>query len=535
MKIIQSLLITIILVLSLTSMTVQATDMNLIEYDKLWMVKIYYITQNDIYDNKYQSIIDNGMNKANQILKDYDNTSFKWDIEKVDIPSDINIGSDIFIGFSNEGKLIRSIPNFKLEYNNHDITFFIIHGTTGGAYSVNYMSPIWFSWSAFEKDIDNLDGMGIAHEFLHTFGLRDINGGQEECIMGDLYLSKLNLCDQNYLFKPENYKKTPLSEWFIDTESTPTSIPTPILTPTSISMTIPNDIFQILDEKYIDNITDLPYSTGIPDKNIQSSNHIRGWIDIVGFNKMSRDNNIYYVPGKPEKYAIVQEDAWGKFDCDTCGYSIKKNVQVISSGIYTISIFDIKMTWYEKVCTKSGCSCIEHKESATFYDSEESPQIIYPLIEPEIKITQYNNTLYENVGIQVMPKDIENISRLDVYYNDSSIRKTFKIGYVEITRKGIYFANITEMPIWSDSNKNITRLDNTIFINGNLTDIGVNSIKVSTSNLYETKYHTNFTISREEFRPEKETIENLPLMTFWSIILVMFGGLCFTIIKMRII
>lgn len=58
-------------------------------------------------------------------------------------------------------------------------------------------------------------------------------------------------------------------------------------------------IFYILDEKFIDNINELPDSAGNPDKHIQKSGNIEGWIDIVGFNKMMRENGLDYVPGNP--------------------------------------------------------------------------------------------------------------------------------------------------------------------------------------------------------------------------------------------
>lgn len=292
-------------------------------------------------------------------------------------------------------------------------------------------------------------------------------------------------------------------------------------------------IFEILGETYIDNITNLPYSSGNPEKNIQSSGHIRGWIDIVGFDKMSKDNNIYYVPGNPTNYAIIQYDAWGVGSA--CGYEITKNIQKYISGDNAVAVLSVKLIWYTIQCGKNSCSCVAHTDYASFNDTEKSPKIIEPLTDPKINIIQYNNTLYENIGIQIIPKDVENLSRFDITYNNSSLTRTFKTGYVEKTEKGIFFANLTKMPIWETSGKDIGRIENTIFINGNLSKINASNIKISTSNLYETKYHTNFTISREEFRPEKETIENPLLISFWSIIIVIFGGAYIAITKMRII
>lgn len=68
-------------------------------------------------------------------------------------------------------------------------------------------------------------------------------------------------------------------------------------------------IFYILDEKFINNISELPYSAGTPETNWRASGYIHAWIDITGFRQMSRDNGIDYIPGRPADLAIVQYDA----------------------------------------------------------------------------------------------------------------------------------------------------------------------------------------------------------------------------------
>ena len=82
------------------------------------------------------------------------------------------------------------------------------------------------------------------------------------------------------------------------------------LIPTAIAAD--KGIFYILDEKFIDNISELPDSVGNPDKQIQTSGNIEAWIDIVGFNKMMRENGLDYVPGTPADHSIIQYDAKGK-------------------------------------------------------------------------------------------------------------------------------------------------------------------------------------------------------------------------------
>ena len=81
------------------------------------------------------------------------------------------------------------------------------------------------------------------------------------------------------------------------------------LTPTAIAAD--KGIFYILDEKFIDNISELPESTNITsDKAIQGTDgSLVGWIDIVGFRNMTHEDGVDYVPGTPADNAIVRGDA----------------------------------------------------------------------------------------------------------------------------------------------------------------------------------------------------------------------------------
>jgi hypothetical protein len=76
--------------------------------------------------------------------------------------------------------------------------------------------------------------------------------------------------------------------------------------------------------------------------------------------------------------------------------------------------------------------------------------------------------------------------------------------------------------------KNISRYGNTILLNGNLSKMSPGDIKITGSNLYETKSanSSQFNITRLEFKPEKE-LENPVSMWFMSVMAVMVGGIYF--------
>ncbi len=198
-------------------------------------------------------------------------------------------------------------------------------------------------------------------------------------------------------------------------------------------------IFYILDEKFIDNISDLPYSAGVPDKNIQTSGNIQAWIDIVGFDKIMRENGQDYLPGDPLEYAIIQYDAIGT----QSGVldDIEKSVSRQQSGNSVLATLRVKLLWHEVLCDNWGCWSVPHLEEATFQDTEVAPQI-YPRIENfSANITQYNNSLYENIGIRIV--NISGLNKYTVQYEDNTAICRLKQAHVEQTAKGIYFVNVT--------------------------------------------------------------------------------------------
>ena len=284
-------------------------------------------------------------------------------------------------------------------------------------------------------------------------------------------------------------------------------------------------IFYILDEKFIDNINELPESAGNPDKQIQTSDHIEAWIDIVGFKQMMYENGSDYVPGHPADYAIIQYDAkgthWGITE------SIEKTVSVQQSGENVVASLKVILKWYTLVCDKWGCWPVHRTETATFQDTEAAPKMYLPMQENlRVDLAQYNNSLYENIGIRII--NISGLNKYTVQYKDNIATYRLKKAHVEQTAKGIYFANATPAEFLELKGKNISRYGKIILLNGNLSKMNPGDIRITGSNLYETKTvdPDQFNITRLEFKPEKD-LQNPVMMWFLSLMAVMAGGIYF--------
>ncbi|HEY9246393.1 MAG TPA: hypothetical protein VIO11_06050 [Candidatus Methanoperedens sp.] len=289
-------------------------------------------------------------------------------------------------------------------------------------------------------------------------------------------------------------------------------------------------IFKILDERYMENASDLPESKDLkPDMNWQSSGDITAWIDIVGFRRMIREDGREYLPGKPENYAILQYEAKGALNCGKCSYECKvdkitKEHSVRSEGNLTVAQLDVIIKWHRTVCTGSngaedvfsttatpvywdGKRTTYYTESATFYDYEISPELYPALNEPEVIITQYNNSMYENIGIKIIN---DNYTKISFRYRDKQAVRTLEILHVENNSKGVTYGNIMELEQWKIEGTNISRFYNEILLDGNLSKMDMNEFDIWIYNPYTSRKADpkNFKVQRIEFAPQR-TINGL--------------------------
>lgn len=124
-----------------------------------------------------------------------------------------SISVDVDMVWAAVRELARSDPDFGWQYRSVDLPIFIF-ANTSGAFCVDYYSPIYGSDSML-----TLEALGqmtlLEHEIGHVFGLPDhikpfTNPEYNNCIMGNLYLGKVQFCSECQLRLVEaNYKKTP--------------------------------------------------------------------------------------------------------------------------------------------------------------------------------------------------------------------------------------------------------------------------------------------------------------------------------------
>ncbi len=201
----------------------------------------------------------------------------------------------------------------------------------------------------------------------------------------------------------------------------------------------------LTETKYADTIQDLPSTDGNPDKVLQKSGHIEGWIDIVGYRQMVRDGGIEYVNGNPADYAIVQYGVWGSFPkgqkCYTCTVDyIHKDVKVTSSGEYTIATIYLEMLWHETLCDQNSCWDVYTTEKATFSDLELSPRIFNSSAFVKIYENYYNVTNYSRTTLDL---ELSNaITKYIISTHDGKVTARLKVGEIKYTKKGIPFLNL---------------------------------------------------------------------------------------------
>ncbi len=260
------------------------------------------------------------------------------------------------------------------------------------------------------------------------------------------------------------------------------------------------DIFDILDEQFITDISELPYSPGTPEMNWQQQGNIRGWVEVVGWKNLSRKGTEYFISGNPDKLAIIAGDATGS---PPSGYgngamiSLTKSISSHVDNGYLIATIDAKLTWFLTCTDRWGTfNCGQRSQIATFQNMVKIPEQAGNLSNPAILITEYNNSLNPRTSIEAA--NMQNISMIIYTYNNESMTNYRQSAQVERTENGIYYANITDTNIWTASTPHLTQMANKVIIK-NSTDPDYVNLTIHVSNLYESRTITTAHRERETY------------------------------------
>lgn len=275
-------------------------------------------------------------------------------------------------------------------------------------------------------------------------------------------------------------------------------------------------IFEILNEQYIDDIKELPYSLGNPQIDWQEKGNIKAWVDIVGWKNLSKDEGKYYILGDPASLAIVQYDAIGIQP----GWldSIEKTVSVTQSGNNLIASLIVELQWYTVSCNKDGCWKNHHSEEATFQDIETIPLQFPGNISHVVNVMEHNLSIEPKISIQF---NDNNFSKLSIKYNDNIVIHRLKTYHVEQTEKGVFFANASNLDTWNISGTNITRFGNDIFIKSDISNFSYGALDITFSDFYNT-HEKELSIKRLDYSFKDSGLLNPVLFSFLGILSITF-------------
>ena len=278
-----------------------------------------------------------------------------------------------------------------------------------------------------------------------------------------------------------------------------------------------SNIFEILDDQFITSISELPYSPGIPEIRSQTYGNIQGWIDIVGFRNMSFEDGHFKINGLPEKLAIIQYDAYGS--PPGIQDSITKSVSFSRSGNNLTATLNVIMKWHTVYCDSNGCFVSGRLTStAKFQDVEPLPEQFNETLGPVAKITEYNNSINPHTVIDLQA---DNLTYINYYYNNNSIRNYRKVARVDRTEKGVYFANLTAVNIWSQGTEYLHQMNNEVIIPGT-SNPDYQKLSIEVSNLYETKTVSDYAITRDTYTVERSFSKlYLAVLSTASILVIM--------------
>ena len=241
-------------------------------------------------------------------------------------------------------------------------------------------------------------------------------------------------------------------------------------------------IFEILNkERFIEQADGLVYDYPfVPDKIVQSSEHIKGWIDIVGFENITKIENTTYADTlKP----IVEYDVWD----DGLGWNDNRDVievtdtRINTTGNTTTVEIDVHMKWHHSTLRTRTVSLLTGKktinwidknyynEYATFSDTEIAPELFNfgNYNGTAVNVVIYNNSLTPKTSFSVVGVPA-NTLKVNLSYDNESVVHYYGMGSQEYTGKNVPFMNITTLNTWAGGigdGGNLTRLGDTVILN----------------------------------------------------------------------
>lgn len=300
-------------------------------------------------------------------------------------------------------------------------------------------------------------------------------------------------------------------------------------------------ISEILETEYLDFAHALNYSSVYdPDKTVQHSRHIRGWIDIVGYDNMTLIDGLYYIPGAPEDYAIVKHKTWdtGLYWNNNLDYIKITDERILTDGKNTTAEIDIHLLWHHSELksrmvngkSRPYISKTYYHEYATFIDTEIAPKTFIPsdYSNVSVDVVIYNNSVSPKTTFKVLNIPEHTIS-INYTYDNELIIYHKGIATQEYTDKNCPYMQINSTDIWEDDG-NLSQFNGFVIIPS--MNYSTDNLTVTVNDPYEAHIVDNVTVYEIKWHGAKDTFSSL-LLPFVVIIGIFIVGSYIQIKRLR--
>ena len=289
-----------------------------------------------------------------------------------------------------------------------------------------------------------------------------------------------------------------------------------IITPASAM----GSIFDIFNETAYNGSLDIITEYREPNKTVQSHKHIRGWIDIVGFNQTIRINGTEYCN---QSEPVIEYKLWdsGLFWNNNFDYIEITEQRIFSEGHITTVEMDVHLLWHHSLRkSREGRTWIKktyYHEYMTLSASAEAPLQFPTTIDATASITIYNNTINPHVDIYV-----------PVYNTTTKIVYTY--GGETITRRtlsgvsAVGAVNFTECLYWEDDSEIFAyKNDMAVITNMNESEFDLSKLTITMHNPYEIRQIHDLNLSTVEFNSGKPFKNPVVFVTLAVLIVCVWG------------
>ena len=253
-------------------------------------------------------------------------------------------------------------------------------------------------------------------------------------------------------------------------------------------------IFEILDEPYIQNVSELPPSTSLkPDiqwtpsdwsdqcKRDRSPYFIFSWIDIVGYRNAVKIDGNFYINEPAKDAAIIEYKSYSCVFLPVFKLPIHNTVEVYQEGNNLFA----KLTATQRMFSIYAGYYSWYNLTQTFYDHEPAPLQIDQSNEDIQVIIRERNYSILNITETEIRINTKIYDRYIVETDTGYYEKINRLWHVENTSKGVFFANESKVNIFNSDN--ISHAQDVIDTHGKNFTVSANGFYHSTNKTIITK------------------------------------------------